>query len=81
MNPDDTSQNQQQPAGPRFQLLERITAVVLLLVVASLGWVLLAASHLDWAEGAAAEMQVIVILALLTAALVLVSVVALLHTR
>jgi uncharacterized membrane protein YcjF (UPF0283 family) len=69
------------PSQPRFPLLERITAAVLLLVLAALGWVLVAAYQPDWIGWATAEVQVIVILALLTAALVLVSVVALLHTR
>ena len=72
--------SQQAPAGGYFRLLERITAAVLLLVVASLGWILAAAYQPDlanWAE----EAQVIIVLVLLTAALVLVSIVALLHTR
>jgi hypothetical protein len=62
-------------------VLERVTAVVLLLVVAALCWMLLAAYQPDWTEWATQETQVIAILVLLSAALVLVSVVSLLHTR
>jgi len=61
--------------------LEKVTAAVLLLVVGSLGWILLAAASPEWADGAAGRIQVGIVLSLLTAALVLVSVVALLHTR
>ena len=67
--------------GTRFRWLERGTALVLLLVVAALCWVLLAAYQPDWAGWATQEVQVIAVLVLLSAALVLVSVVALLHTR
>ncbi len=73
--------NQPTVLGSRFRLLERVTAVVLLLVMAALVWVLLASYQPDWTEWATEEVQVIVVLALLSTALVLVSVVALLHTR
>ena len=66
--------------GRPFALLERVTAAVLLLVVAALGWVLLAAELPGW-TGAASDAQVVGLLVLLTAALALVSIVALLHTR
>ena len=69
------------PNGRRFRLLERVTAGVLLLVVALLGWILLAAYQPEEARWAAEEVQVLVALGMLSAALVLVSVVALLHTR
>jgi hypothetical protein len=62
-------------------LLERLTAGVLLLVLLALGWIVVAAWQPAWADWAAVEIQVWLILALLAAALVLVSVVALLHTR
>jgi hypothetical protein len=62
-------------------LLEPITAVVLVLVIAALGWMVAAAYQPEWGQWAGVEVQVAVILILLTAALVLVSVVALLHTR
>jgi hypothetical protein len=105
MSSEDDPLNQPSPAGPRFPLLERITAGALLAVVASLGWVLLAGSQPAklirsptappgqarpaqvpgsqpvesiWSP---TEAQVVFLLALLLAALLLVSVVALLHTR
>ena len=81
MSSEDESLSQPSPATPRFPLLERITAGVLLAVVAALGWVLLAASQPAKSIWAATEVQVVLLLALLLAALILVSVVALLHTR
>ena len=62
-------------------LLERLTGIVLLLVIASLGWMLVVVHLPEWGQWATPQIQVIVILALLTAALLLVSVLALLHTR
>jgi hypothetical protein len=76
----DSPQGHQPPAGPGFRLLERVTAAVLLLVVAALGWILLAAYQADGTE-AVSEALVVAVLVLLTSALILVSVVALLHTR
>jgi hypothetical protein len=69
------------PTGPRFPLLERITAAVLIVVLAALGWVLLAASGPAESAWAATEVQVVILLGLLLVALILVSLVALLHTR
>jgi hypothetical protein len=69
------------PAGPRSPLLERITAVVLIAVLGALGWMLLAAENPGRLRFAPVEVEVVVVVALLAAALVLVSVVALLHTR
>ncbi|MBI1917367.1 MAG: amino acid permease [Planctomycetes bacterium] len=69
------------PTPSRFAWLERLTALVLLLVVAALGWVLLAAYLPAWTDWAAAEVRVVFVLVLLGVALLLVSVVALLHTR
>ncbi len=62
-----------------YACLEGVTAGVLLLVVVALGWISLAAG-LGWTP-AAEEVEVILLLGLLTAALLLVSLVALLHTR
>lgn len=76
MNPDDAP-----PDGPRYPLLERATAVVLLLVLVALGWMALAACRPAWGGWVALDVQVGLVLTLLTAALILVSVVALLHTR
>ena len=69
--------------GPRFPLLERLTAAVLLLVVAALGWVVVAADQPQWAWArlASVEVEVAVVLGLLVSALLLVSVLALRHTR
>src|SRR5262249_5675594 len=63
--------------GPLFPWLERLTAVVLLLVVLALGWVIVVAYQPGWARLATVEAEVVLLLALLTVALVLVSVVAL----
>jgi hypothetical protein len=67
-------------AGPGLRLLEGVTAAVLLLVIASLGGMVWAAYRPQW-EPAATEVQVIGVLALLLAALVLVSALALWQTR
>jgi len=61
--------------------LERSTAALLVLVVVSLGWMMGAAYSPGWPRLASAEMEVIALLALLSGALVLVSLVALLQTR
>lgn len=70
-----------EPSGPSSPLLERITAAVLIAVLAALGWMLLAAENPGWLRFAPVEIEVVVVVALLAAALGLVSVVALLHTR
>ncbi len=67
--------------GPRVLLLERITAIVLFLVLVALGWMIVAANLPTWGNLLPIEVEVIAVLVLLTAALLLVSVVALLHTR
>ena len=64
-----------------YPWLERLTAAVLLLVLAALGWMALAAWRPEWGRWVALEVQVWVVLAFLGAALILVSVTALLHTR
>jgi hypothetical protein len=73
--------NTDKPAAAQFPLLERVTAVVLVLVVAALGWMALAACFPGWDWGLSLDVQVGLVIALLTAALALVSIVALLHTR
>ena len=69
------------PGEPRFPMLERVTALVLIVVLAALAWILVAAYQPDRPWFVATESQVVILLGLLTAALLLVSVVALLHTR
>jgi hypothetical protein len=61
--------------------LERVTAAVLVLMAISLSWMVLAAYRPDWASVLPAEAAVILIGGILVAALILVTVVALLHTR
>jgi hypothetical protein len=63
------------------QALERLTALALWLVVALLGWVVLAAYYPGAARLASEEAEVVVVLVLLSAALGLVSLLALLHSR
>jgi uncharacterized membrane protein (DUF485 family) len=70
----------QENGRPR-QLLEQLTAVVLLAVVISLGWMILAAYQPAWIRLPSVEMEIVIILGLLAAALLLVSIVSLLHTR
>jgi hypothetical protein len=61
-------------------LLESLTAIVLLLVLASLPWMAVV-DQLPAAWRLSLEAEILGVLGLLTAALVLVSVLALLHTR
>jgi hypothetical protein len=71
------------PRSPRptYPLLERLTTLMLLLVVILLGWILAAAYLPEVVRVAPPEVEVILVLGVLLAALLLVSVVALLHTR
>jgi len=64
-----------------FRLIEGVASGVLLLVLAALGWMIVAAYVPEWGRLASLEFEVIFIVALLLAALILVSVVALLHTK
>jgi hypothetical protein len=70
-----------EPMRPHYPLLERATALVLLLVLLAVGWMVLAACFPAWDWRLSLDAQVALVAALLTAALALVSVVALLHTR
>jgi len=67
--------------GPIHSVLETATAIVLLMVLAALSWLVLAAYWPQAFGLASPEVEVLVLLALLTTALILVSVVALRHTR
>lgn len=73
------SERSTSPRG--ISLVERLTALVLMAVVAALGWVTVAAFIPQSVDVAAEPWQVVALLALLFAALGLVSLVALLHTR
>lgn len=66
---------------PRYVWLERITSGVLLAVVAALGWIIVVANQPGWLRLPSPTAEVIVVVTLLVLALLLVSVVALLHTR
>jgi len=65
----------------RIAWLERITSVVLLAVVLALGWIIVVSIQPTWLRLPSPAVEVAIVLALLVAALLLVSVVALLHTR
>jgi hypothetical protein len=79
MNPDDDLRVA--APGWLYRLLEQLASAILLLVLAALGWMILAASFPEWGRLASLEVEVMGIVGLLVAALVAVSVVALLHTR
>jgi ethanolamine permease len=78
-----------EPAGPTLPprrglirtLAEGVTAAVLVLVLAALAWMVLAAYRPETFGLASVEVEVVAVLALLGVALVLVSAVALGHTR
>jgi hypothetical protein len=63
------------------RLLERATAGLLLLVLGALGWMIIASYKPDWGRLESLELEVVLIVGLLLATLLLVSIVALLHTR
>jgi hypothetical protein len=62
-------------------LLERTAAGLLLIVLAALGWMISASYIPEWGRLESLELEVLLIVGLLLATLLLVSVVALLHTR
>ena len=63
------------------KLLELVASGVLLLVILSLGWIMLVAYQPNWLRLPSVELEVLLVLGLFTAALLLVSVVALQQTR
>ena len=79
MNPEDD--NRIAAPGLLYRLLEQTASSVLFLVLAALGWMTVAAYFPEWGRLASLEVEVIGLVGLLLAALLLVSVVALLHTR
>ncbi len=76
-NQPDDSRKSKRP----FVLLEQVAATVLLLVIVAIGWMIAAASQSPIVRLPSLELEVLVVLGLLIAALVLVSVVALRQTR
>ncbi len=64
-----------------ISLLERIATAALALVILSLGWIMLAAAQPTWLRLPSVQMEVLLVLGLLIAALLLVSAVALRQTR
>ena len=80
-HPANLPEGQDRPAPQPGSLLERVTAVVLIAVVLVLGWMMVIAYQPEWVRLPSVEAEVIFTLVLLAAALILVSVVALLHTR
>ncbi len=67
--------------GRTGRLLERAATGLLMLVLAALGWMIIASYLPQWARLENLELEVFLIVALLVVTLLLVSVVALLHTR
>ena len=63
------------------KLLELVASGVLLLVLLSLGWMMLAAAQVERLRLPSVEVEVVLVVGLLSAALLLVSVVALRQTR
>jgi hypothetical protein len=64
-----------------MRTLERLTALTLLLVIAALGWMILAEDLPAWLRLATVEAEVILVASLMVLALGLVSWLALWHTR
>ncbi|MGE5193622.1 MAG: hypothetical protein ACM3U2_14095 [Deltaproteobacteria bacterium] len=67
--------------SPVGRLLERAAAGLLLLVLAALGWMIVASYIPEWGRLGSLDLEVVLVVGLLLATLILVSVVALLHTR
>lgn len=76
----EKSTTEAEAAGASFALLERVTAAALGLVLLALGWMIGVALEPHRMRLGSANVEVIVVLGLLLLALILVSVVAMLHT-
>jgi hypothetical protein len=61
--------------------MDRLTGLVLLLVIVAVAWMVCVSVQPKWLRLDSVEIEAVLMLSLLTAALILVSVVALLHTR
>jgi succinate dehydrogenase hydrophobic anchor subunit len=64
-----------------FLFLEAVAAAALILTMFSLVWMMIASYQPTWLRFASVEAEVITVVALFVAALLLVSLIALLHTR
>jgi hypothetical protein len=73
--------NRKNPAESAFLWLEGLTTIILVGFLLALAWITVSPFMPGWGFLPTTEAEVIAVLGLLTAALVLVSVVALLHTR
>ncbi len=81
MNDERVPLGDPEPLPVWFAWLERFTAALLVVILLTLGWMVWVVYQPAWSNWASTETEVIVVLVLLAAALGLVSVVALLHTR
>jgi len=81
MNADKTPAAEPSFAAPGFRVLENATAVILVVAVLAVAWLVLVAYQPERARLASPEVEVGIVLAILLAALTLVSLVALLHTK
>jgi hypothetical protein len=79
--PETRDPARREPRSRHFFALEVVTAAVLVLSVAALGWLLVVAWQPTWFRLASVQAEVVTVVALFTAALFLVSLVALVHTR
>ena len=62
-------------------LMEYLATAVLIAVILTLGWIILAAWKFEWLRLASLQVEVVLVVGLLVAALALVSMVALCQTR
>ena len=69
------------PISSGLLWLERLTAMVLLAVIFALVWIVVVAYEDTWLRLSGPQVEVAIILVLLAAALILVSLIALRHTR
>jgi hypothetical protein len=81
MSGNDSPMHDTRSSGAWFLLLERVTAAALVAVLLSMGWMVLVVYVPACGEIVSTEVEVLIVIGLLTTSLILVSVVALLHTR
>jgi len=81
MKPDANDSPRRTNGTRHFFLLEAVAAAALILTMLSLVWMMIVSYEPTWLRFASVEAEVIVVVALFVAALLLVSLIALLHTR